>query len=275
MEFAIMVGSEDPATLRTQLEAAANAGYDAVQIEPPPPLMLDEHTPFTNELERLGLRLVAIGGYANPLDATSSDPLARLRDAIAIAPQLACDTVITWSGTHNADLFEDDPRNTSAETWAITIATFREIAELAENANITVAIEPFHNHVARTPEHLRQLLKDIGSRNIAAVMDPPNFVKAPEIETVNAQMPAMFAALHGHIALAHAKDLRRPAADDTDFVLGGVMLPGPGQGVLDYAAYGALLAQHGVETLVVEHIGPEGYASALGFVRARVSSGEE
>jgi sugar phosphate isomerase/epimerase len=274
MEFAIMVGSSDVATLRSQLEAAASAGYDAVQIEPPPPLMLDDRTSIIDELERLGLRLVAIGGYANQLDTTTTDPLARLREAIALAPRLNCPVVVTWSGTHNTDLFEDHPENTSADTWRSTVATFKDVAAWAERANVTVAIEPFHNHVARTPDRLRQLLKDVGSRHLAAVMDPPNFVKADAIETVNSQMPSMFAALHGHIAIAHAKDLRRPDVGDTEFLLGGVMLPGPGQGILDYAAYGALLAQHGVETLVLEHIGPDTFASALRFVRAQFGTAE-
>ena len=259
MRLGVMVDGSSPERLIEQLLAARDAGYDGVQITPAP---ASDPEPIQRARADTGLAVLALGGYVNPL----TEDLQPLRDAIAIAPLLGCDTVVTWSGTQSADLFADNANNLSAEVFDQTVGIFREVANDASEAGVKVAIEPFHHHIARSPQRLRDLIDAVGSPHLVAVMDPPNFVAAPDVSSVNDMMPGMFATLEGRIGLAHAKDLRLPAAGETEGVLAGVVLPGPGEGILDYPTYLRLLESAGVDALVVEHIATDAFRSARTFV---------
>jgi sugar phosphate isomerase/epimerase len=215
-----------------------------------------------------GLTLFAIGGYMNPL---REDP-ASLRDAIALAPQLGTTVVHTWSGTANEDIFEDDPANVTDTAFDQAVTFFREVAVWAEEAGVIVALEPFHHHVARSPERLRALLDAVDSPYLAAAMDPPNFLPVDIAASVNERMPDMFATLGGRLAIAHAKDLRIPLEGETEGVLGGVVLPGPGEGIMDYDLYVKLLMAADVETIIVEHISPATQQAAHAVVARSIAN---
>ena len=97
-------------------------------------------------------------------------------------------------------------------------------------------------------------------------MDPPNFLKADEIEDVNSRLESMFQILADRIVLVHAKDLRRPHPGEQNRVIDRVALPHPGDGILDYRLYGRLTRQYYRGPVVVEHITEETMAIALAYV---------
>lgn len=267
MEFAVFIGPSEPFELRTLLQRAVDTGFKSVQLSPRFVADEEDWQKISEELTRLDLRLIAMGGYANPLqpkDAASS--VAKLQNTIKNAAFLGCKLVVTWSGTRGVTLFDDDPGNKSAETWSATVAHFREVAKWAEEADTTVAVEPFHNHVARSPERLRDLLDEVDSPRIGAVMDPPNFLKAGEIEDVNSRLESMFQTLANRIVLVHAKDLRRPHPGEQKRVIDQVALPHPGDGILDYRLYGRLTRQYYRGPVVIEHITDDTMAIALAYV---------
>ena len=267
MQLAVFIASSSPTELRALLQRAAGTGFRAVQLQPRYAVDGDEWRAIAAELNRLELRVIAMGGYANPLqvkDAAAS--VAELQNTIKHAASLGCKLVVTWSGTRGDTLFDDDPANDSAESWAGTVAHFREVAGWAEEADVTVGVEPFHNHVARSPDRLRDLLDEVDSRRIGAVMDPPNFVKADEIEDVNSRMESMFQTLADRIVLVHAKDLRRPHPGEQRRVIDHVALPHPGDGILDYQLYGHLTRQYYRGPVVIEHVTEETMAIALAYV---------
>lgn len=267
MQLAVLVTSSDPVEFLTLLRRASESGYEAVQIDPRFPTDRNDVGKIVAEVERLGLRTIAIGGNANLLQADADASFAELRTAIERATLFGCDTVVTWSGTRNSKLFEDHPANGLPETRQAIVERIRTVAGWAESAGITIAIEPFHNHVAGTPERLRDLVDAVASQQVGCVMDPPNFLKAWQIEEVNAKLPSMFEMLSGRIKLAHAKDLRHPYPGERPHVLADVALPHPGKGIMDYALYGQLIQQYYQGPLVVEHIAAE----TMGEARAHVA----
>ncbi len=267
MQIGVMIDGDQTETLASQFEAARAAGYDGVQITPAPVGAVNE---VRELLTATGLALFAIGGYINPL---REDPDS-LREAIAAAPQLGTPVVHTWSGTFADDIFNDDPANLTEAAFDQCVEFFREVAVWAADAGIVVAIEPFHHHVARSPERLRAILDAVASPHLAAAMDPPNFLPVDLAESVNERMPEMFATLEGQIAIAHAKDLRVPREGETEgmLVLGGVALPGPGEGIMDYGLYMQLLLEAGVQVVTVEHISAATLQSAHDVVASALAS---
>lgn len=267
MQIGVMIDGEGIDSLTPQIQAARTAGYSGVQITPAPVGVANE---VRELLDATGLTLFAVGGYMN-LFHENPDPL---REAIALAAELGVPVVHTWSGTAADSIFDDDPANLTDAAFNQCVAFFREVANWAGDANVIVAIEPFHHHVARSPERLRAILDAVGSPHLAAAMDPPNFLPVDLAESVNERMPDMFAALEGQIAIAHAKDLRVPREGETDgmLVLGGVALPGPGEGIMDYELYTRLLLEAGIQVLTVEHISAATMQSAHDVVANALAS---
>lgn len=270
VQLAVLVTSSDPVEFHTLLRCANESGCEAVQIDPRFPTDRNDVGEIVAEIEHLGLRTIAIGGNANLLQADANASISDLRIAIERASLFGCDTVVTWSGTRNSKLFEDHPENELPETWQVVVERFRTVAGWAESAGITIAIKPFHNHIAETPERLRGLVDAVDSRRVGWVMDPPNFLKASQIEEVNAKLPSMFETLSGRIGLVHAKDVRHPYPGEKRHVLADVALPHPGKGVMDYALYGRLIQQHYQGPIVVEHIAEETMGTARAYVAEKM-----
>lgn len=263
-----MVDGSEIDTLGDQIAAARDAGYRGVQITPAPYGAADE---MRAVLAETGMTLFALGGYMNLFH---EDPQP-LRDSIALAAELGAPIVHTWSGTLAESIFDDDPANLTDEAFEQAVAFFTDVADWAAAANVVVAIEPFHHHVGRSPERLRALLDAVNSEYLAAAMDPPNFLPVDLVESVNDRMPDMFATLDGQIAIAHAKDLRVPVEGETDsIILGGVVLPGPGEGIMDYSLYVKLLHEAGVEVITVEHIEPDALKSAHDVVASALAAND-
>lgn len=267
MQIGVMIDGGEFEFMAAQIRAARDAGYDGVQITPAPIGLADD---MRTLLAETGLTLFAVGGYMNPL---REDP-THLRDAIALAAELGVPVVHTWSGTANEDIFEDDPANLTDAAFDQAVAFLKDVAQWAADANVIVALEPFHHHVARSPERLRDLIAAVGSPHLAAAMDPPNFLPIDIAPEVNERMPEMFATLNGKLAIAHAKDLRVPAEGETEGVLGGVVLPGPGEGIMDYALYLRLLQEAGVDVITVEHIGPDKFETARAVITTAIANNE-
>lgn len=270
LPLAVLVTSSDPLEFRTLLRRASESGYEAIQIDPRFPTDRDDVGEIVAEIEHIGLRTIAVGGNANPLQPDADVSISALRIAIERASLFGCDTVVTWSGTRSSMLFEDHSANELPETWQVVVERFRMVAGCAESAGITIAIEPFHNHIAGTPERLRDLVDAVASPQVGCVMDPPNFLKAWQIEEVNAKLPSMFETLSGRITLVHAKDLRHPYPGEKPHVLADVALPHPGKGIMDYALYGQLIQQYYQGPIVVEHITEEKMEEARAYVAEKM-----
>ena len=270
LPLAVLATSSDPLEFRTLLRRASESGYETVQIGPRFPTDRNDVGEIVAEIEHLGLRTIAVGGNANPLQPDADASISALRITIERASLFGCDTVVTWSGTRSSTLFEDHSANELPETWKVVVEGFRMIAGWAESAGITIAIEPFHNHIARTPERLRDLVDAVASPQVGCVMDPPNFVKAWQIEEVNAKLPSMFETLSARVTLVHAKDLRHPYPGEKLHVLAEVALPHPGKGMMDYASYGRLIQQLYQGPIVVEHVTEEKMAEVRAYVAEKM-----
>jgi sugar phosphate isomerase/epimerase len=266
----VLIAGRNLEAVEPLLGAAQRCGFRTAQLWLS---QTDDAAEWDQALHALGAHgmvPVALGGYVNPLDPTRERPavLARLEAAARRAADAGAPTVVTWSGTRAAGMLAGHAANGSRGAWEEAVSFFRAAAGMAERAGVTLAIEPYYKHVASTPQRLRDLLDEVGSTRVRAVMDPPNFVDAATLPAFNDRLPATFEALAGRIALVHAKDIRAPGPDDPQAATGDVLLPAPGEGVMDYARFAALVRSHcpGVDVLV-EHVTAQTMAPAVDHVR--------
>lgn len=265
----VLIAGPDADAVLPMLEAAQRAGFDAAQLWLS---RTDDRVEWRRAIDAMGERgiaPIALGGYVNPLDPsrTGESSLARLEATLRLAADVEATTVVTWSGTRAPGMLALHIDNQSQQAWDDAVAFFRAATPIAEEAGVTLAIEPYFKHVASTPERLRDLIDQVGSPTVRAVMDPPNFVSATTLPDLNRQLPALFDALAGRIALVHAKDVRAPGPGDPQAATGDVLLPAAGAGIMDYARFAELVRSRcpGID-VVVEHVTSETVSQARAHV---------
>jgi sugar phosphate isomerase/epimerase len=138
------------------------------------------------------------------------------------------------------------------EVWTKTVATGKELAQIAAANNATVLIEPIYRSLLASAKRTRLFLEEVGSERVRAQLDPANLLEVNDLEE-------MFAQLKPWIGGIHAKDRKL-------HVTPGVAA---GLGDLDYRKFVTLAAQHapGIP-LTVEYVGTKNYRPALEHLRA-------
>jgi sugar phosphate isomerase/epimerase len=268
-----MISESSRDELASSMDHAVSLGISTIQLWPRYELSEPEWLDLAEMVQTRNLNVVALGGYINPLLPNGGpENNSKLQSALEHALALDCEIVVTWSGTKAKTLFDDHPLNETEEALAETADRFGLYAAWAEAASTSIAIEPFHNHVARTPARLRELVEAIGSPRIGTIMDPPNFIKSDSVEQVNARLEEMFDTLGNRIILAHAKDIRRPFQNEVRGIIDNVALPHPGNGILDYQRYGQLLRQYYDGPLVIEHVSRDTLEPALAYVLEQIGA---
>jgi sugar phosphate isomerase/epimerase len=176
----------------------------------------DARTRWWHEIETRGFLVAALNAWGNPLDP---DPqlAARhdrdLRDTIRLAAQLGVDRVIALAGCPGATRADQTPHFAAGgwlpyldgiyeEQWERRVAPYwSAISEFARAANpdLRICLE-LHPGTAVYNVETFTRLASLGD-NLAANIDPSHFFW----QQMDAE--AVFAALAGKIAYAHAKDV--------------------------------------------------------------------
>lgn len=277
MRIGVLAAGDTPADVAASLAAAGRAGFECAQLHVRKPVEDAGWAAVLASAREHALPPVAMGGYVNPLDPTlrREDVLDQLAIFMRRAAAAGIPVVVTWSGTRAASMLGGHPATHGPAAWEDALSFFRAAAPAAEAAGVTLAIEPYYLNVASSPERLRDLIDQVGSPCVKAVMDPPNFVDAATLSTLNDRLPAMFETLSGRIALVHAKDARLPQPHEPRAKTGGVTLPPAGQGVMDYATFAALLRRHYGGDVIVEHVTPDTMDAALAHVRQHLAEADD
>src|SRR5699024_9559635 len=135
------------------------------------------------------------------------------------------------------------------EAYEEVAETILDLAKFAYDHGSVFLIENYVNNVIGSIEEVSRLITDINHPGLGVLMDPTNYFTEANINDVDAEMNRMFDILGDKIKIAHAKDCK--LAQDTsekhadiDAVeshtfrgAGGVELPAPGLGVLNYDLY--------------------------------------
>lgn len=217
-----------------------------------------------------GLEIAAVSGYANPLrphEAPMGATLQQLDDLARLMPIMGARRLVSWGGTYGAGLLDDHADNQTDQAWATLQRSVEDLLPLLDAVDATLVLEPFFSHILATQGHMRRLAKLLGwSPRLRFVFDPPNLLPPGTWDEHGGKMLVMATALAPLVGLVHLKDMRMDAAR--------LELPGPGAGVLDYAAFRRAIADSGiVASLIVEHVTLDQAEAALRFVQRVWSEG--
>ena len=217
------------------------------------------------------LPVIAVSGYTN---LVSPDLEKRKKNIEYIklmmdrALDLGCPYVASETGTFNLDSdWVWDDENATESAYQQLAEVVYDIVMHAREVGATFIIETYVNNIIGSIEQVQRLFSDINLPNMKIICDPTNFFTPQNINDIDGQLHRIFNELADKIAIAHAKDVL-PSSDlsekhaniDADEAhtfrgAGGIELPAPGLGILNYDLYVKLLAKHHPNIpLIIEHL---------------------
>jgi sugar phosphate isomerase/epimerase len=189
-----------------------------------------------NEAAVRGLTIAAVQGTFN---MSHPDPehrragLHRLRALAAACGELGTSIIAICIGTRDREnMWRAHPDNETTSAWSDMTACVREAVQIADEASVTLALEPEVTNVVHSAQTARRLLDEIGSPRLQITMDGANLFHAGELPRMAEILDEAFALLGRDIILAHAKDILHDGEAGQEPA---------GKGVLDYQRYLSLL----------------------------------
>jgi sugar phosphate isomerase/epimerase len=241
----------------TEIFSAVRAqGLDCVQFNMSCaglPSMPDKIEPqiaesIRREAERQGVRIAAVSGTFNMIDPDVNKReigLRRLRVLSAACKAIGTSVITLCTGSRDPNsMWVRHRDNDSKEAWADLLASMTEALKIAEENDVTLAIEPEVSNVVDSAAKGRRLLDEMKSSRLKVVMDGANLFHAGELPHMRRILEEGFELLGRDIILAHAKDLSEDGAAGHEAA---------GTGLLDYDYYLFLLNASGFAGPLILH----------------------
>jgi sugar phosphate isomerase/epimerase len=218
--------------------------------------------------ESVGLEIAALAGYTNLLDPRSDRRQAnrqRFEQVIRIAPELGTRLVVTETGTYDPlGKGNDDPHNHTPEAWAEFVEVTAQMTHLCEREGVTLAYEPYFATVLGSARDAQRLTQELASSALAFVLDSAGLMTPATLSHNRAITAEAVELLRGHIALAHADDVRYDGDKARWLPLGW--------GDLDADAFLDGLVRTGYDgAVIIEFLEESQVTEALTFCRERLS----
>lgn len=271
MRLGMMAATFTRPTLEATLDAIVASSVHSVQFDlacAGLPTLPDQIEPvhcaaIRDAFAVRGLTMEALSGTFNmihPDPVERARGVRRLRVLLEACAALGSGVVTLCTGTRDPDnMWRRHPDNARPEAWRDLLASMREAARGAEEAAVTLAIEPEVANVVDSAHKARRLLDEIGSPRLKVVLDGANIFHQGELPHMQELLEEACTLLGPDIVLAHAKDL------DHDGEAGHLAA---GRGVLDYPLYLALLQRSGFAGALILHgLAETEVAACLAFVR--------
>ncbi len=201
--------------------------------------------------ESAGLETWVMDSYNN---ISAADDQARevalqsMLKSIATAPSFGCRTIATEAGRRDAGGFER------------CVESLRRIMPVAEEAGVTVCIEPSYAQTVPNSWTMRGLIEEVGSDNLRVLLDPANIL-------VYDDTARPFDVLGDRIVLAHAKDC---VVDDK----GMPSFPSAGEGQVDWHLFIERLLELGDVPLIIEYANEQNIGRVIEFLRGVIAEVE-
>jgi sugar phosphate isomerase/epimerase len=214
-----------------------------------------------------GLVMSALSGTFNMIHPDLNqrqDGLRRLCVLAQASARLGTSIITLCTGTRDPDnMWRRHPDNDTPEAWADLLISMRTAVQIADEAGVTLGVEPELSNVIDSARKARRLLDELGSSRVKIVMDGSNLLRDDQVAQMGQIIDEAFDLLGNDIALVHAKDL----------------IPGghgaAGTGVLDYDCYLARLSDIGFNGPLILHTLAEDQVDAsVSFLRAKLSAHE-
>ncbi len=216
--------------------------------------------------ERNGIEIVALFGYFNVVDPNEDRRKvgeARMNTYLRNWKRFGCPIVSTETGTFNAESqWIEDPKNYTEAGYVACREAFKKLADTAEKAGATVAIECYWRNVIDSARRAERLLKEVDSPALKLTMDPCNYFRNEDIPRMRATLEDIFKRVGRHSVVAHAKDVKASPK--------GSQTPAAGTGDLDYPLFLRLLTELDKEMwLLLEHVTAKDVGRARDHVKAQ------
>jgi sugar phosphate isomerase/epimerase len=218
------------------------------------------------EFQRRGMIMAALSGTCNlihPDRTRRAKCLANLAVLIRACGDLGTSMVTLCSGTRDPeDMWRGHPENHSPEAWRDLVESIESLLPMAQEAAVTLGIEPEPANVIDSAESARKLLDELRSGSLKIVFDAANLVGAQNLGRQREILDQAADLLGPDIALAHAKDLAGPPQK--------IQVPA-GRGELDYEDYVSALRRVGFDgALILHSLRESEVAEAVAFLRAHL-----
>lgn len=149
--------------------------------------------------------------------------------------------------------------NRSEETWQRFIQSTRELAEVAESCDVTLAAHPQITGPLYSIQRMRRLVDEVDSPRVKILLDPVNITTIDTYFDITGFINRMFDELGDDIVAVHAKDVTIYSVSDfgapwrqSIFHVNEEQI---GKGILDYdAVLRRLDGLSGDPLLIIEHI---------------------
>jgi len=236
------------------------------------------------------LPICCVSGYTNlvhPEPAERKKRLDHLKAIIRHARELGSPYVISETGTFNTESdWVTHPKNKTEDGYKICRDIIADLVEEARQHGAVFCLETYVNNVIGSIEETLRLFADIDSPNLGLLMDPTNYFEAHNIGKMDTVLNQIFDSLSDKVRISHAKDVKSAGSDksekhadiDADEShtfrgVGGIELPAPGLGALNYDLYlKRLAAKHPNIPIIIEHLDETDVPRAKKFVSGKLQS---
>ena len=254
MQLGIFAKTFPGKTAREALGAVKTAGFQSAQYNlacSGLPSMADEVpdsviAEIAAAVKETGVELVALSAtwnMAHPDKSGRENGLRQLRVMAPAAQALNIPLITLCTGTRDAeDQWRHHPDNTTPEAWADMCECMAKALSIAEQAGVSVGVEPELGNVVSSAAKAKQLLLEMKSKHLKIVLDAANLFESEGLRDQRHIVSQAAELLSGSIAMAHAKDRKA----DGSFVAAG-------QGMLDYPHFLNALRAAGFDGPLITH----------------------
>ena len=266
-------------SLAATLDAVRAHGLDSVQFNLssaglptlPDAISAEEAAGIRREMDARRLEMAALSGTFNmihPDPAQRETGLRRLRVLAGACAGLGTGIITLCTGTRDPqDMWRRHPDNDLPEAWRDLSSSMTRALAIADEAGVTLGVEPEVANVIDTAAKARRLLDEMGSPRLKIIMDAANLFRAGDLARQPAVLNEAFDLLGPDIVLAHAKDLSHD---------GEAGHQAAGTGALDYDLYLKLLRDSGYAGPLILHSLTEAEVDpAIAFLRAKLGEAED
>ncbi len=283
------------------VQSVQEAGFEAMQLVLPKAVSDERGNVQALSQERAaeigavckttGVEIGLLGAYFNPIHSNKQKVQAGVelfKQYLQLAPHFGTQYVGTETGSYNDDKWTYHPDNHSDKAYNQVRATVEELVSVAETVGSTVLIEPAYHHVIYSPARMRQLLDDINSPNLKAIVDPFNLIHLGTYAETNKLFDQCVELFGDRIAVVHCKDFvvepQNSGVPHNSGKAGGATEShgadapatlrqiGLGDGLMDYPHILGRLKSCGLEPLCVfEGVTGDNIACSVEYIRRVVS----
>ena len=266
MHVGLMEGTIRRETLTENLDAVVEHGVHHLQYHVPAsgPSVAE----IRKEMDARQMTISALSGTYNMIDPDVEKRYAGLRMLRSVAEKcapLGTSVITLCTGSRDPhSMWRAHPDNNTAEAWRDLVKSMEQALAVAEEYDVTLALEPEVANVIDSAQKARRLLDEMQSPYLKVCMDGANIFHKGELPKMREILDEAFARLGDDIALAHAKDL------DRDGQAGHLAA---GTGLLDYDQYLGLLKENGYDGAVILHGLSEAQVPfCTGFLREKIAA---